>query len=122
LFTWMCASQWGLHCMVARDIFSLSLTIFQGKFMSIFWGPKEKCLCNSNNIRHWWRTKLVTKSKCYDPTMKENLCPRSLTHFLRNVKFNDKQVHIIPHNKMVLQNMAIKPSWIVRETWCLHKG
>ncbi len=35
---------------------------------------------------------MVTKSKCYDPTMEENLCPRSLMHFLRNVEFNDKQV------------------------------
>ncbi len=51
-----------------------------------------------------------------NPTTKENLCPRSLTHFLRNVEFNDKQVHPICHKKMVLQNMPIKPSWNVQET------
>jgi len=45
--------------------------------------------------------KLVTKSKCYDPTM-DDLCLRSLMHFLQNVEFNDKQVRPIPHNKMVL--------------------
>jgi hypothetical protein len=61
-------------------------------------------LKNSNNIKRWWRTKLVTKSKCYDLTMKENLCSKNLTHFLRNVEFNNKQVCPIPHNKTVLQN------------------
>ncbi len=50
---------------------------------------------------------MVTKSKCYDPTMEENLCPRSLTHFLRNVEFNDKQMRPIPHNKMVLRNVIL---------------
>jgi hypothetical protein len=47
-------------------------------------------LRNSNNTRHWWRTKLVTKSKCYNWTTNENLCPRNLMHFLRNVEFNNK--------------------------------
>jgi hypothetical protein len=59
--------------------------------------------------------KLVTKSKCYDPTTKENLCRRNLMHFLRNVEFNDKQVHPIPHNKMVLRNVPIEPSWNLQE-------
>jgi hypothetical protein len=115
LSTPMCVGQGGLHRMVERDTFSLSLTIFQGKFMSIFSRPKEKHLKNSNNTRHWWRTKLVTKSKCYDPTTEENLCLRSLTHFLRNVEFKDKQVRPIPHNKMVLRNVPIEPSWNVQE-------
>jgi len=75
---------------ITSHTFSFSLTIFQGKLMSIFSRPKEKHLKNSNNTRHWWRTKLVTKSKCYDPTTEENLCLRSLTHFLRNVEFKDK--------------------------------
>jgi hypothetical protein len=35
--------------------------------------------------------------------------------FLRNVEFNDKQVRPIPHNKMVLRNVLIKPSWSVQE-------
>jgi hypothetical protein len=65
--------------------------------------------------RRWWRTKLVTKSKCYDPTTEENLCPRRLTHFFRKMEFNDKQVHPIPHNKMVLWNVPIEPSWSVQE-------
>jgi hypothetical protein len=52
--------------------------------------------------------KLITKSKCYNPTTEENLCPRSLMHFLWNVEFNDKQVCPIPHNKMVLQIVPIK--------------
>jgi hypothetical protein len=39
------------------------------------------------------------KTKCYDPTTEENLCPRSLTHFLWNVEFNDKQVRPIPTTK-----------------------
>jgi len=52
---------------------------------------------------------------CYDPTTEENLCPRSLTHFLHNVEFNDKQVRPIRHNKMVLQNVLIEPSWNVQE-------
>jgi hypothetical protein len=30
------------------------------------------------------------KTKCYDLTMEENMCRKSLTHFLRNVEFNDK--------------------------------
>jgi hypothetical protein len=59
---------------------------------------------------------IVTKSKCYDSTTEENLCPRSLMHFLRNVEFNDKQVRPIPHNKMVLRNAPIEPPWNVRET------
>jgi len=80
LCTLMCASQWRLHHMVERDTFSLSLTIFQGKLMFIFWRSKEKRLKNSNHTRCWWETKLVTKSKCYDLTMEENLCLRSLTH------------------------------------------
>ncbi len=46
--------------------------------------------------------KLVTKSKSYDLTKEKNLCTRNLTHFLRNVEFNDKQMRPIPHNKMVL--------------------
>ncbi len=71
---------------------------------------------NSNNTRRWWITKLVTKSKCYDPTMEENMCPKGLMHFLGNVEFNDKQVRLIPHNKMVLWNVPIKPSWNVQET------
>ncbi len=75
----------------------------------------EKRLKNSNNTRRWWRTKLVTKSKCYDPTTEENLCLRSLTHFLRNVEFNNKQVRLIPHNKMVLRNVPIEASWNVQE-------
>jgi len=122
LCTSMCAGQWKLHCMVEHDTFSLSLTISQGKLMSIFWRQKEKRLKNSNNKRHWWRTKLVTKSKCYVPTMEENLCLRNLMHFLRNVKFNDKQVRPIPHNKTVLRNMPIEPSWNVQEAWFLHNG
>jgi hypothetical protein len=36
-------------------------------------------------------------------------------HFLPNVEFNDKQVCLIPHNKMVLHNVPIKPSWNVRK-------
>jgi hypothetical protein len=47
--------------------------------------------------------------------MEENLCPRSLTHFLPNVKFNDKQVRPIPHNKMVLWDVPMEPSWNVQE-------
>ncbi len=90
LSTPMCAGQWGLHRMVERDTFSHSLTISQGKIMFIFWRQKEKPLRNSNNTRHWWRTKLVTKSKCYNWTTNENLCPRNLMHFLRNVEFNNK--------------------------------
>jgi hypothetical protein len=43
--------------------------------------------------------------------MEENMCPKSLTHFLQNVGFNNKQVRLIPHNKMVLWNVPIKPSW-----------
>ncbi len=122
LCTPMCAGQWRLHRMVERNTFSLSLTIFQGKFMSIFWKQKEKRLKISNNTRHWWRTKLVTKSKCYIPTMEENLCLRNLTHFLRNVEFNDKQMSLISHNKTMLRNVPIEPSWNVQETWFLHKG
>ncbi len=118
----MCVGQWRLHRMVEHDTFSLSLTISQGKFMSIFLKPKEKRLRNSNNTRCCWRTKLVTKSKCYDLTTKENLCPRSLMHFLWNVEFNDKQMCPIPHNKMVLQNVLIEPSWNLRKTWFLDKG
>jgi hypothetical protein len=76
---------------------------------------KEKRLKSSNNTRRWWRTKLVTKSKCYVPTMEENLCLRNLTHFLRNVEFNYKQVRPIPHNKTVLRNVPIEPSWNVQE-------
>jgi hypothetical protein len=72
-------------------------------------------LKNSNNIRRWWRTKSVTKSKCYDLTMGENLCLRTLTHFLRNVEFNDKQMRLIPHNKMMFLNVPIEPSWNVQE-------
>ncbi len=52
--------------------------------------------------------KLVTH-----PTTEENLCPKKLMHFLQNVEFNDKQVHPIPHNKMVLQNVPIESSWNV---------
>ncbi len=70
---------------------------------------------NSNNIRRWWIMKLVTKSKCYNPTTEENLCLRSLMHFLWNVEFNNKQVRLIPHNKMVLWNVPIEPSWNVQE-------
>ncbi len=70
---------------------------------------------NSNNTRHWWRTKLVTKSKCYNSTIEENMCPKSLMQFLQNVGFNDKQVRPIPHNKMLLWNVPIKPSWNVQE-------
>jgi hypothetical protein len=55
------------------------------------------------------------KSKCYDQTTKENLCPKSLMHFLQNVEFDDKQMRPIPHNKMVLRNVPIEPSWNVRE-------
>jgi len=102
--------------------FSLSLTISQGKLMSIFWRWEEKRLKNSNNTRHWWRTKLVTKSKCCVPITEENLCLRNVTHFLRNVEFNDKQVRLIPHNKTVLRNVPIEPSWNVQETWFMHKG
>jgi len=47
--------------------------------------------------------------------MEENLRQKSLTHFLWNVEFNDKQVRPIPHNKMVLWNMPIEPSWNVQE-------
>jgi hypothetical protein len=47
--------------------------------------------------------------------MEENLCLTSLTHFLRNVEFNDKQVRPIPHNKMVLWNVLIESSWNVQE-------
>jgi hypothetical protein len=114
--------EWGLYCMVEPDTFPLSFTISQKKLMSIFWRPKEKRLRNSNNTRPWWRTKLVTKSKCYNRTTEENLCPKGLTHFLLNVEFNDKQVRLIPHNKMVLRNVSIEPSWNVREAWFLHKG
>ncbi len=88
--------------MVECDTFSLSLMIFQEKLMFIFWRPKEKRLKNSNNTRRWWRTKLVTKSKSHDLRTEENLCPRNLMHFLRNVEFSDKQMCPIPHNKMVL--------------------
>jgi hypothetical protein len=56
------------------------------------------------------------KSKFYVPTTEENLCLRSLTHFLRNVEFNDKQVRPIPHNKTMLWNVPIEPSWNVQET------
>ncbi len=59
--------------------------------------------------------KLVTKSKCYNPTTEENLCLKNLTHFLQNIEFNDKQVRPIPHNKMVLWNVPIEPSWNVQE-------
>ncbi len=118
----MCAGQWGLHRMAERNTFSISLMVSQEKIMSIFWRPKEKHLKNSNNTKRWWRTKLVTKSKCYDLTTKENLCPKNLTHFLWNVEFNDKQVRLIPRNKMVLQNMPIEPPWNVQEAWFLHKG
>ncbi len=121
LSTPMCAGQWGLHRMVERDTFSHSFMTSQEKFMFSFWRPKEKRLKISNNTRRWWRMKLVTKSKCYDLTTKENLCPRSLMHFLRNVEFNDKQVRLIRHNKMVLQNVPIEPSWNVQEAWFLHK-
>jgi len=68
-----------------------------------------------NNTRRWWRMKLVTKSKYYNLTMEENLCPRSLTHFLQNVEFNNKQMRPIPHNKMVLWNVLIEPSWNVQK-------
>jgi hypothetical protein len=47
--------------------------------------------------------------------MEENLCQKSLTHFLWNVGFNDKQVRPIPRNKMVLQNVPIEPSWNAQE-------
>jgi hypothetical protein len=60
--------------------------------------------------------KLVAKSKCYDLTTEENLCLRNLTHFLRNVKLNDKQMRPIAHNKRVLRNVPIEPSWNVQET------
>jgi hypothetical protein len=36
------------------------------------------------------------------------------------VEFNDKQVRPICHNKMVLQNVPIEPSWNVQEAF-LHK-
>jgi hypothetical protein len=39
----------------------------------------------------------------------------NLTHFLRNVEFNNKQVRPIPHNKTVLRNVPIEPSWNVQE-------
>jgi hypothetical protein len=41
---------------------------------------------------------------------------------LRNVDFNDKQVRPILHNKMVLRNVPIEPSWTMQEAWFLHKG
>jgi hypothetical protein len=43
------------------------------------------------------------------------MCPKSLMQFLQNVGFNDKQVRPIPHNKMLLWNVPIKPSWNVQE-------
>ncbi len=36
--------------------------------------------------------------------------------FLMEMKFNDNLMCLIPHNKMVLQNVLIEPSWNVQET------
>jgi hypothetical protein len=72
-------------------------------------------LTNLNNTRCWWKTKLVTKSKCYDSKMEENMCPTNLTQFLQNVGFHNEQVRPIPHNKMVLRNALIEPLWNVQE-------
>jgi len=55
------------------------------------------------------------KIKVLRSTTEENLCLKSLTHFSQNVEFNDKQVRRIPHNKMVLWKVPIKPSWNVQE-------
>jgi len=58
---------------------------------------------------------MVTKSKCYDLRIEENLCLKSLMHFLWNVEFNDNQVRPIPHHKIVLRKVPIEPSWNVQE-------
>jgi hypothetical protein len=50
------------------------------------------------------------------------MCPKSLMQFLQNVGFNDKQMCPIPHNKTMLWNVPIEPSWNVRETCFLHKA
>ncbi len=36
-------------------------------------------------------------------------------------KFNDKQVHLIHHNKMELQNELTRPSRSALKTWFVHK-
>jgi hypothetical protein len=56
------------------------------------------------------------KIKPCDLTMKENFCPKSLMISCMNVESNDKQVHLIHHNKMELQNEPIGPSWSAFET------
>jgi len=83
--------------------------------MFILSRPKEKHLRNSNNTRYWWKMKQVTKSKCYNPTMEENLCLKNLTHFLQNVEFKDKECALFPTtngvakhaNKMIIKCVKI---------------
>jgi len=58
----------------------------------------------------------------YDPTTEENLCQKNLMHFLQNVEFNNKQVHLISNNKMVLQNVPIKPSRNVPKKMIFAQG
>jgi hypothetical protein len=60
--------------------------------------------------------KIGHKIKLLQSNNKAEFVSKKLTHFLRNVKFNDKQVCPIPHNKMVLRNVPIEPSWNVQET------
>ncbi len=115
----MCLDWWRPHLIMQHNTLSLLLTTFQEKLMFTFWKQKERCLKNS---RPWWRIKLAWKSKPCDSIMKESLCPKKLMTFCVNVESNNKQVHLIHHNKMELWNQPTRPSWGALKAWFVHNN